>query len=194
MSLGPSNTVKTSENNLGGISQQATNQAFPLDIGTGQQLLSQGGQNINSGTNFLNTILNGNQANTTALLQPNISSAAQGNQNSVQALTNLDPRGGGRSGSLFGASYAPTGAITNLFNGARGTAATTLPQIGLAQEGLGTNLFNTGNNALSTATGASTQLGNLGFQQQQYNTNLLAGLGQFATQGAGLGLMAAGLI
>lgn len=212
MSFGPSNTSKIANNNLAGISSQATNTAFPLDIstgksliGTGQGLLNQGGQSLNSGTNFFNTLLNGNQANTTALLQPNIDQIRNANQNSIQSLSTLMPRGGGRSGTLFGASYAPNAQIQSLFNGARSGAAGQLGQLGLGQEGiglgatgLGTNLFNTANSALGVGAGASGTLGNQALAQKQMSDQELAALGQaifgLATTPFGGGSGASGLL
>lgn len=176
MSFGPSNTTKTAENNLAGVSGQATGQST-AELGLGTQQLAAGAPNVTAGTNFLDTILNGNQANTSALLAPSIQQAQQGNQAAIQGLSTLTPRGGGRSGTLFGASYAPEGQITNLFNNARTSAATALPQIGLAQEGLGSGLIGTSNQPLSTAAGASSNLGNLGVQQQQVSNSLWGGLG-----------------
>jgi hypothetical protein len=176
MSFGPSATTKTAENNLGGVSNQATT-ASTAEQGLGTNLLNAGAPAVTSGTNFLNTLLNGNQANTSALLAPTVQQTQQNNQNAIQGLSTLTPRGGGRSGTLFGASYAPEGQLTNLFNNARTTAATTLPQIGLQQQGLGANLIGTSNQPLSTAASASGNLGSLGLQQQQLTNQLYAGLG-----------------
>ena len=176
MSFGPSNTTKTAENNLGGVSQQATANST-AELGQGQNLLNLGQPNVQSGTNFFNTLLNGNQANTAATLAPSMQQIQQGNQNQIQSLSTLAPRGGGRSGTLFGASYAPAQQIQGLFNQVRTAAPGALTQTGLAQQGLGANLFSIGNQPLQTAAGASGTLGNLGQQQQQMGNQLLAGLG-----------------
>lgn len=156
MSFGSSQAVKNATNTQSGLVQDATANSGN-QIASGNTNLNTGGSNITSGTNFLNTVLNGNQANTSALLQPNIDQIRGANQQQLQALSTLSPRGGGRSGTLFNASYAPNQQIQSLFGNARTTAATALPQIGLAQQGIGTNLLNTGNSALNTAnTGAAT--------------------------------------
>ena len=144
---------------MAGASNQATANSGS-EIASGNASLGAGSQNINSGTNFLNSILNGNQANTAATLQPNINQIRQSNQQQLQGISTLSPRGGGRSSTLYGASYAPNQQIQSLFGNARTTAATALPQIGLAQQGIGTNLIGAGNNALSTGVqgaNASTQ-------------------------------------
>jgi hypothetical protein len=177
MSFGPSNTTKTAENNLGGISSTAVNQQLPMFNAAGGALLPPGEANIASGTNFFNTLLNGNRANTLQTLQPNIDQIRQGQSNALTAINTLMPRGGGRSSALFGQSFAPQGQISNLFNSVRPAAATALPQIGLGEVGAGTGLLGLGNGALNAATGASSTLGGLGQQQQQMTNNLWGGLG-----------------
>lgn len=190
-SFGPSQATQSAESNLGNVSNLATGTILPNALnlfntttGLAGPQLQAGQSNVQSGTNFLNTVLNGNRANTTSLLQPNIDQIRQNNQNSLQAISTLMPRGGGRSGALFQQSLAPSSSITSLFNNARTGAATALPQIGLQQEGIGTNLFNLGTNALQAgsgalgaASGANSQLGNLGLQQQQLTNNLFSSLG-----------------
>jgi hypothetical protein len=177
LSFGPSQAVKNATNTAAGITNTATTNSGG-EINSGNANLNTGGSNITSGTNFLNTVLSGNQANTTALLQPNINQIRQANQQTLQGINTLSPRGGGRSGTNYAATSAPNEQIQNLFGNARTTAATALPQIGLAQQGIGTNLVGAGNNALSTATtgannGIAAQLAN-----QQRSDNLVAGIGK----------------
>jgi len=176
MSFGPSQSVKNNQNELLGLTQQANDNEKSLNASGGTNLAT-GSSNISSGTNFWNTLLNGNQANTTALLAPTIASDRAQNQQQIQALSTLTPRGGGRSGTLFQAGYQPAADIQNLFNGARTTAAQTLPQIGLAQQGIGTNLFGLGNQALNTATNATGTNLNSALQVQQMSNQLAGGIG-----------------
>jgi hypothetical protein len=177
MSFGPTNATNAAMNNLGGVSNQAfANNKAATDAGSG--LLATGEQNTQSGTNFFNTMLNGNQANTTALLQPNIDQIKNAQQNTLQATSTLMPRGGGRSGTLFAAPYQANQNIQNLFNQTRGGAASTLGQLGLAQQGLGANLFGVGNQALGAATGANTANLTAAQNQQQYTNSMYAALGQ----------------
>lgn len=177
MSFGASNTTKAAENNLGGVSNLALNNLFPAVTGAGSNLLNVGAGNVSSGTDFLRTVLGGNQANTTAALQPSIDQIRRDTSSTMSGINTLTPRGGGRSGTLFSQSFAPQQQIQNLFNTARSGAATSLPSIGLQQEGLGTNLFGIGGNALGSATGANATLGGLGQQQQQMSNSLFGGLG-----------------
>lgn len=175
--FGANNTTKAAENNLAGTSNLALNTQFPQVTAQAQNLFNAGAPNVTSGTNFLNTILGGNQANTTALLQPSIDQIRGNTSGTLNAINTLMPRGGGRSSALFSQSFQPQAQIQNLFNNSRTSAATALPQIGLQQEGLGTNLFNTGNSALSAASGANSALGSQGLQTQQMSNQLAGGLG-----------------
>lgn len=180
MSFGANQATKNATNVQSGLTQQATANSG-TEIGQGGTQLAAGGQNINSGTNFLNTVLNGNRANTTALLQPNIDQIRQANNQQLQSLSTLSPRGGGRSGTLFNASYAPNQQIQNLFGQARTTAATALPQIGLAQQGIGTNLIGAGNSALNTGVQGADAVAQNQLAIQKRSDSLLGGLGGFAT-------------
>lgn len=177
MSFGPTAATSTAQGNLGNISNTLTGSVAPQDLSQGSNLFGLGQGNVQSGTNFLNTVLNGNAQNTGALLQPQINQIRQGNQQNLQAASTLMPRGGGRSGSLFDLSTQPQGQVQNLFNGARTTAATTLPQIGLQQQGLGANLFGLGTNALTGAAGTNSQAAQIAQQQQQLTNNFWSQLG-----------------
>ena len=177
MSFGPSNTTKTAQNNLAGVSNVALNEQYPAVTAAGSNLLNLGNQNTQAGTNFLSTLLQGNAANTTAALAPNIAQTQGNNTNLLNAINTLTPRGGGRSSALFSQSLAPSNQITNLFNSGRTTAAQALPQIGAGQTGAGTNLFGIGTNTLGAATGANSSLQQGGLQQQQISNNLASGVG-----------------
>ena len=175
-SFGPSSTTQSGENTVQNTNNTATANSA-AQMAAGSNLLGLGQQNINSGTNFFNTLLNGNQANTTALLQPNINQIQQAQQSALQAASTLQPRGGGRSATLFSQPFAANQQIQNLFNGARTQAATTLPQIGAQEQSLGANLYGIGNTALNTAGQGGYNLGQLGQQQQQLTNSMWSGLG-----------------
>lgn len=176
MSFGPSQAQKNANNTQGGITQQAIANSQNLNNLGGQQL-NTGGANVTSGTNFFDTLLHGNAANTSALLAPSIAQNRATNQQQIQAINTLTPRGGGRSGTLFQAGFEPSVANTNLFNTGRIQAAQTLPQIGLAQQGIGTNLFGTGTAALNTGSSSNANLAQQLLQQQQQQNSVLGGLG-----------------
>lgn len=176
MSFGPSAAQQNTNNTSNGITSQALTNSTAANA-NGSGLLNLGGKNVQSGTNFFNSVLNGNSADTAATLQPSIDQIRNGTQQNIQQLSTLQPRGGGRSSTLFNASYAPQSQIQNLFNGTRTSAATTLPQIGLQQQGLGTNLFNVGNSSLSTGSNTNANLAQSLAQQQQLQLQQQAGLG-----------------
>lgn len=177
MSFGPSNTTKTGMNDTSGAFNTAVNQQLPMFNQLGSGALGTGGANVTSGTNFLNTLLNGNQANTAAALQPGINEIRSGVNNALTGVNTLAPRGGGRSSANYALSFAPQSQIQTLFNNARTGAASALPQIGLAQQGIGSGLLGMGNQALQTGTGAANNLTQAGLQQQQISNSLAGGLG-----------------
>ncbi len=180
MSFGPSQSVKNDQNMLAGQTATANANSAKLNDLGGTNLAT-GSGNVSSGTNFWNTLLNGNQANTTALLAPNIQANRDQTQQNLQSVSTLMPRGGGRSGTLFGTAMAPTTSLQNLFNSGRTTAAQTLPQIGLAQQGIGTNLFGAGNQALNTGVGATGTNLDSALKAQEMSNTLAGGIGSFAT-------------
>ena len=177
MSFGAGNTTKAGENNTLGASNLALNQQYPMVTQTGTNLMNLGGNTAAPGVDFFKSMLSGNGANATAALQPSIDQIRQGNTATLNGINTLTPRGGGRYGALFGQSFAPQSQIQNLFNSARTSAATTLPQIGLQEEGLGTNLFGLGNQALSTGGGLGSGLAGLGQQDTQMSRQMAASLG-----------------
>lgn len=173
----------TAQNNLNGISQQATSLSNNA-VGQGTNLLNTGGSNVTSGTNFFNTALNGNQASGAALMAPQMNQIRQANQNQLQAINTMMPRDGGRGSSLFQAAYSPTAQINSAYGNVRAGAANNLEQTGLAQQQLGTNLFGVGNQALGTGSQASSNMGQLSLEQQQmqnqWNSQLGGGLAGLA--------------
>lgn len=132
-----------------------------LDLGTG---------NTQAGANFFQTLLHGNQANTTAMLQPDINRIRGAQQGTLQAVSTLMPRGGGRSAELFSLPFQGNQQIQGLFNQTRAAAPQALAQIGAGQTNAGANLFGLGNQA-------NTNLGELGQRQQQLTNQMWQGLG-----------------
>ena len=192
MSFGSPAPVKTAQNNLGGISQYAQNTIAPTAVadssnavGQGNNLLGMGTSAFNNGTNFLNTIMGGNAANTSALLQPSIDQIRSGVSNALTGVNTLTPRGGGRFSANYGLSFAPQQQTQQLYNSARTGAASALPQLGIGEQGVGSglmgvgaNFLNAGTGALNAGTNASSSLGNLGLTQEQINNQMMGQLGQ----------------
>ena len=119
--------------------------ANTAQAGSGVPALGQGTTNLQSGANFFQTLLGGNQANTRALLQPDINRINESTQGALQGASTLMPRGGGRFATLFQQPFAAQQQVGNLFNQARSGAAGGLANIGGTQAQIGTtnaqNLF-----------------------------------------------------
>ena len=176
MSFGPTNQEKGFSNNLGGAANQAQANSGQ-QMQQGQGLLNLGTGNTAAGTNFFNTIMNGNQAASTALLQPDINRIRGAQQGTLQAASTLMPRGGGRSGTLFSLPFQGNAQIQQLYNGLRPAAAQALTSTGLQQSGQGANLFGIGNQALNTSVQGNEAGLNWAQQQAQRQQQLAAGLG-----------------
>ena len=131
--------------------------------------IGQGVSNLQTGAYFFNSIMSGNRAATSALLQPDINRIRQAQQGTLQGASTLMPRGGGRFATLFSTPFETNRAMTNLFSGLRSGAASNLAGIGGSQAGLG--LQGAGN------------LFNQAFQQRQMGNQMIG-----SVLGAGLGL------
>ncbi len=176
MSFGGGTDYNRGINNLGGSSNLALNSLFPAAFGGGNRELQSGTNNTTAGGNFFNTILNGNRANTTAMLAPNIQQIQGAQQGALQGASTLMPRGGGRSGTLFNLPFQGNQAIQSLYSGARSGAGSTLANLGLGQGGLGANLFGQATGGLNSANDANSHMANLGLQQKQMSNQMAAGL------------------
>ncbi len=161
-SFGPTDQMNQAFSTLGANNTAASGAAVPN--------VNSGTSNLAAGANFFKTILGGNQADTSALLQPDINRVNNANQQTLQAVSTLTPRGGGRSASLFALPFQGNQQIQGLFNQARTGAASALPQIGSAQGSLGSNLFGIANQGAG-------ELVQGGQRQQQITSALQQGLG-----------------
>jgi hypothetical protein len=145
---------------IGDIALDRSNQTF----GQGENTYGQGQGLVQQGTNFLTTLLNGNRANAGAVLAPSINNAREAQAQSLQAATNLMPRGGGRSASLFDSLIAPGRSIVNMFNSVRGGAAEPLVNAGMGVMGQGSGLISGSNAPLSTSGSIAGNI--LNYEQQ----------------------------
>lgn len=176
-SFGPSDAEKNATKQQQGVTDQAvTNSTTATNAGTG--LLGTGAGTTASGVNWFDTLLNGNTANTASLLAPSIQQSRDQNNQQIQALSTLQPRGGGRSGTLFGAGYAPVASTQNLFNSARSSAAQPLISTGLSESGLGSNLYGIGNSALNTGLTGTQNLFSNAMDQRKYSNSMWGQVGQ----------------
>lgn len=143
----------------------------------GNTLFGMGLPQLNSGTGFYQTLLNGNRANTTAALMPNIQQVREGTADALQTANNLMPRGGGRSGALFDLLTRPSGAITGLFNQARVAAPQPLINAGLSATGQAPALFGQGTQSLGLATNTQGDIRDYEMRQRQMKNQFFSSLG-----------------
>jgi hypothetical protein len=177
MSFGGGTDYNRGINNLGGSSNLALNSLFPAAFTGGQRQLQQGSTNTGQAGNYFNTLLNGNRANTTAMLQPDINRIQGAQQGTLQSASTLMPRGGGRSGTLFQLPFQGNSQIQSLFGGARSGAAGQLGQLGLGQGGLGANLFGAATGGLNSANSANADMVRAALAMKQRSDSLAGGLG-----------------
>src|SRR5690349_5101149 len=177
MSFGGGTDYNRGINNLGGTSNLALNTLFPAAFQGGQRQLNTGAGYTGQAGNFFNTLLNGNRANTTAMLAPDINRIRQANQQTLQGVSTLMPRGGGRSGTLFSLPFQANQQIQTLYGGSRAAAAPALGQLGLGMGSLGANLFGIGGQGLNTANNANQAMVEAALRQKQMSNQTAAGLG-----------------
>ena len=137
--------------------------------------------------NYFQSILNGDRANTTQTLAPQIAQIQQMLNQRLAAGSTLNARGGGRASSLFDAPSTATTAINNLYDTARPAAATALSDIATRQGALGSSLLGNagqfyGNANTANSLGLNNQLdaNKLSFDQSKATgsglSNILTGL------------------
>jgi len=112
--------------------QQGANQ-----FNSGQGILNQGVGNVNAATGFFSPLLNGNRAQMTNMLAPEIGQINQANQQKMNEIATLDPRGGGRNSALVQQEFAPLEQTNQLLQTIRPQAAGQMGALGqlLAQIG-----------------------------------------------------------
>jgi len=181
---GPNNSQSQANNLLNYNAQAATpiSQAAVAGgkdaLGTGMNFLNQFNNQAGKAGNWFQSMLSGNQANTTAALAPDINRIRDQNQQVLQSTASLTPRGGGRGSMLFDLPFKGSSQTSGLYNAERPAAATNLANlageygsVGVGTGGLGASLFNTGVGALNAGTAAAGKYGDLSTNQQQFKYN-----------------------
>jgi hypothetical protein len=158
-------------NNLLNYNAQTASRNSGTALNTGLNYLNQFSNNLQGPTNYFQSLLSGNQAQSTAALAPNINQI-QGQQNqALQSASNLSPRGGGRSSTLFNLPFQAASQISGLYNSLRPQAAQGLESIAGMEGNMGSNLVDIANRFLQSGTQASglygSQAGQQSLQQQQ---------------------------
>lgn len=175
--FGPNAQSKAGANGEQGAGQSLIN-AGAVQNATGQNTFNTGSQLVGSAANYDNTLLNGNRANTTAQLAPDINRIRDQDQNSLQTASSLMPRGGGRTGTLFQQQFAPQSGINGLYNNARTAAAGQIGALGQGQQSAGAGLMGIGNSATGAGGGLFGNLANYGLNQQKQQFDLQSLFGQ----------------
>ncbi len=111
---------------------------------TGMGFLNRFTSSLSAPQNYFQSLLSGNQAQTTAALAPDIARLRGQTQQGIQAASTLAPRGAGRSSLLFNLPQQAQAETAGLFNAVRPAAASALPQIAQQYGTIGSNLMNTG--------------------------------------------------
>ncbi len=196
------------------LNQQWNQQGKDL-IGQGQNVANRGmatlgqARNAYAGPqNYFQSLLSGNQAQTTSALAPDINRIEGQTQNALQSTSNLAARGGGRSGTLFNLPFQAQSNISGLYNQVRPMAAQGMMgvgaglgnvgqaqgnlglgmgQLGVGAGNLGANYMNLGNNAAGTMFGAGTQGYNQQYQAGQGLGSLFSGVLKNINFGSGGG-------
>lgn len=132
---GPSSAQQDSNGALREISINSGNQ--------GLNFLDQSRQATSGPQSYFQSILNGNMGQPTAALAPDINRIRAASNNTLQTSTNLSPRGGARSSTLFQTPSNTESSVQGLFNVARPGAADSLARIGLGVGGIGTSAIGT---------------------------------------------------
>ena len=130
-----------------------------------------------SAESFYKTILSGSQANTRALLGPDVNTIMGQYDNAAKAAAQLGPRGGGRDAVLADAPFQAAGAYTKLLGQAKSTAASGLAQIGGQKMQQQTALMGQKEGELNSLIGGGNQAAQLALQSQENQQKQWSGLG-----------------
>ena len=121
-------------------------------------LLSGATESFSPVANYFASLLSGNRAQAMSALSPEVQRINEGFDSTTETAANLMPRGGGRSAFFSGLPYKRAGAVTNLLNTSRATAAPGLIQTGQAQGAQASSLYQTILNALMGSTSGTSSL------------------------------------
>jgi len=147
--------------NLLNSQQQGDYAKKAADLGFGQ--FQTANDTLAGPKGYFQSILNGDRANTTQTLAPQIADIQQRLNTALTTGSTLNARGGGRASTLAGLPSQATTQINNLYDTARPAAATSLTDIGSREGSLagslmgGSNGFYSGSNS-ATGTGLNNNL------------------------------------
>lgn len=187
---GPGGTTNNQANSLATQNLANAQQGSDLAKRSADQgfgLVQSASDTLNQPKNYFQSILNGDRANTTQTLAPQIAQIQQSLQQALTTGSTLNARGGGRASTLAGLPSQATTQINNLYDTARPAAATSLMDIGTREGALGTGVLGSSPGFLSSSNSANaTGLKNsLDRDAQSFD--------QSKQQGAAFGKLADGL-
>ena len=114
---------------------------------------SQGTSNTAAGSNWMQSVLSGDQSKISQSLAPAISSAQKSAQQSKNSTSQFGNRGGGTNASTQGTDAATRGNVTNMVGG--------------MQSGAASSLMESGNSLLKTALGGYSEQTQMSQQQMK---------------------------
>ncbi len=134
---------------------------------TGATALNSGLNHIAPVANWFQTILNGNKAATLNQMQPQIQQVQGGQRTALNTANTLNPRGGGRSSTLFDLPFEAQKEIAGQYAGARAGAPAGLQGAATTEGALGASAGELGSTYGQVGTQANNNLLNYGLEQQK---------------------------
>jgi hypothetical protein len=126
-------------------------------MGTGQQFVGAGGEDLGGASGFYRSLLQGDPAARAEALAPEINAANRASQSAIDNIQRFGERGGGTNRALLNARIQRAGNVANIMSRARPMGAEGLIKTGTAMGELGLGAGRLGTTA--TATGADVDLG-----------------------------------
>lgn len=133
---------------------------------TGTAGLNTGLNNLAPVSNWFQTIMNGNKQATLNQMQPQIQQTQGGLNTALQTASTLNPRGGGRSGTLFDLPFEAQKQIAGSYDAARAAAPAGAQGAATAEGALGSAAAGAGAQFGQVSNGANNDLLNYGLNQQ----------------------------
>lgn len=135
---------------LFGGQNQTLNNAIPATSGIANWATNAGESNVGAGTNWMQSILSGDQAKIAQALSPAISAQQNQVSQAKNQIAQFGNRSGGTSSAAQSADAAARGNIINLIGSLQSGTAANITSVG-------SNLLDTGLNAFNASAGLSQQ-------------------------------------
>jgi len=160
---------------------------------SGENQITAGSKNLNTASDFWNTLLSGDKTKIGQVLAPEISTITGQTQQQIDSNAEFGNRSGGTNATLNTLQTTKNSEIQNLIDSLLPQAATQVAQIGTAQEGAGLGVLGTGESAFSTVGAQSTDILPTQYKmQQQIQSAIISSLIDAASMGVNAGTGGAG--